>query len=554
MASWDTPAVAAPTTANYAPPVQDFSSIANLVQDFAKGRQMGREEDKANLFRNGIPRVGGGTTGDYDLDKIATDTARVGGADYAKPFMDMQLASQRARVGQQATDDADRLAAGGQPSGAAPIAHGAPKTAPGAAPAQPTTSAAASKPATVMTILAAQGVPNDQLQAASESVSSQLGIGPNDPVNTQDPQVRNVLVPALQRLKGIGQVVSPAAQPAVPASAPQSAPQATPADRVAQGFDAASPSRPGPAQLQAQADRYGLAESHMTKQAIAAAALGDAKSAEEMKAKAGYYHDLQKGVLDQISKANEPTGNQKDYEYAVAHGFKGSPDEWASQAEADKATAGERAKSDVKEQNEYIAAGKQAGNRLTTLNTIGNIVNSDNNLTLGFGADTALKIKMALKQLGVPVGDLSGAEGIQKMNAALASEMAKSLSGRPTQFEFKSFMANNPGLLLDKTGNQRLIGIYSQLAKREYELGKQARQNADNWSNWDNVVEQYDAKHPIIDPISKQPISTNSVVAPGPQGKAAPSPAAPAQEGAMAINPKTGERLKLQGGKWVPFA
>jgi len=194
------------------------------------------------------------------------------------------------------------------------------------------------------------------------------------------------------------------------------------------------------------------------------------------------------------------------------------------------------AEADVKEQNELIGAGRQATQRLATLNTLSNIVNSDKNLTLGFGADTALKVKMAMKQLGIDVGDLSGAEAIQKLNASLASESAKSISARPAQFEFKTFLSNNPGLSLDKQGNQRVIGIFSQLAKRDVDLGRLARANRDNWDNWDNVVEKYDKQNPIHDPATGRVITTDSIVAPGP-AKAAPQNKTPALEpGRTVIN------------------
>lgn len=64
---------------------------------------------------------------------------------------------------------------------------------------------------TVMTILAAQGIPNHQLQAASDSVARQLGTDPTAPLDVNDPQVRNVLAPAIAQLKrsGIGQVQPP---------------------------------------------------------------------------------------------------------------------------------------------------------------------------------------------------------------------------------------------------------------------------------------------------------------------------------------------------------
>jgi hypothetical protein len=63
---------------------------------------------------------------------------------------------------------------------------------------------------TLMTVLA-QHFPNDQLSTVSASVGRQLGVDPTAPLNLNDPQVRNVLVPAIQQLKrqGVGQVQPP---------------------------------------------------------------------------------------------------------------------------------------------------------------------------------------------------------------------------------------------------------------------------------------------------------------------------------------------------------
>ena len=89
---------------------------------------------------------------------------------------------------------------------------------------------------TVMTILAAQNIPNDQLEAAAASVSRQLGVGPNDPIDTKDAQVRNVLGPAIQRIKGVGQVVASGCGDSATTGGPQVQP-AAPNDRVAQTFN-----------------------------------------------------------------------------------------------------------------------------------------------------------------------------------------------------------------------------------------------------------------------------------------------------------------------------
>jgi hypothetical protein len=102
--------------------------------------------------------------------------------------------------------------------------------------------------ATLGQILTAQGIPNDQLGPASASLARQLGLeDPNAPINMQDPQVRNVLVPAIQQLKraGVGQVVPQ--QPQTAQAVPQQ-PQAPATAQAAPDFNSRfGAARPGQA-------------------------------------------------------------------------------------------------------------------------------------------------------------------------------------------------------------------------------------------------------------------------------------------------------------------
>jgi hypothetical protein len=352
-----------------------------------------------------------------------------------------------------------------------------------------------------MGYLAEAGIPNDQLGAASASVARQLGLeDPNATINTQDPQVRNVLIPAIQQLKrmGIGQVVQNGNMPPQPIQTAQAMPQQPQAPQQVQ----AMPPQPmqqaaTPAQLDAQNDP-------LLKRLTFLAASPDKATAAAAKVR-----------LEAYLKSKEATTEMKN---AAASGMT-LPQYQERQGElaAEQAGASKRAEADVKEQQEYIDQGRMAQTRLGTLNTISNIVNSDKNLSLGFGSETTLKIKMALEKAGMDFGDLSGAQLIQKLNGILASESSKSFSTRPTQFEFKTFLANNPGLALDEKGNVRMLGILAQNAKREADLGKLARQNRDNWDKWDDVVEKYDREHPIKDPTTGKVLSNHSIIAPAPK-------------------------------------
>jgi hypothetical protein len=472
----------------------DFSGIGTLADSYWGGKDQRAKNDLREAFKGGVPTL---QDGSLDISSVmktlfqkgdiaggvglagaasgAADRAELGRIDQAPPIVSPSVNRQ------------------------VPIAGNAPVRAAPAGTAQP--QVPQDQP-TVMKILAAQGIPNDQLGAASASVARQLGVDPTAQIDINDPQVRNVLVPALAQIKkmNLGQVQPPQPGDNQVAQAPQISPQQVP-QAAPQGFE------PSPAQQAAQNDpilrRLTLLTASPDKPTAAAA----------------------KVRLEAYLKNQEATGPMKE---AAASGLPlQAYQERQGEQAAQQAGATERAKVDIAEQQDYIKGGKVASDRLTTLNTISNIIGSDK-MTLGFGADTALKVQMALKQLGVDTGDLSGPQAIQKLNAVLASESAKGVGARPTQFEFKTFLANNPGLSMDKAGNERVIGIYSQLAKREVDLGRLARQNQDNWSNWDNVVEKYDKTHPIKDPSSGRVITTDSIVAPGPRGNQ-PQPASTKQ-------------------------
>jgi hypothetical protein len=364
--------------------------------------------------------------------------------------------------------------------------------------------------ATLGQILTAQGIPNDQIGTASTSLARQLDLqDPNAPIDMDDPRVRNVLGPAIQQMKrsGIGQVVQNGNMPPQPVQTAQAIPQQLQPPQQAQAVPQQpmqQAAQPSPAQIDAQNDP-------ILKRLTFLAASPDKATAAAAKVR-----------LESYLKDKEATTEMKN---AGASGMT-LPQYQEKQGELASQQAGstERAKADVKEQQEYIDQGRMAQTRLGTLNTISNIVSSDKNLNLGFGSETTLKVKMALEKAGMDFGDLSGAQLIQKLNGILASESSKSFSTRPTQFEFKTFLANNPGLALDEKGNVRMLGILAQNAKREADLGKLARQNRDNWDNWDNVVEKYDREHPIKDPTTGKALSNHSIIAPAsPQAGSPPS-------------------------------
>lgn len=518
----------------------DFSKLPGILDSYFKGRDEAAKNDLRDAFKDGVPTD---ASGQPDFGAMAKTLFQKGGVDQGLAAANVDLNRQGIQQNREGAVFAATGQPGGQPQQAAIVSPpSANRTATavvapplnkgGAGPQQGAPQGGSPTPqggnATLAQVLTAQGFPNDQIGAMSASLARQLGMeDPNAPINTQDPEVRNVLAPAIQQFKrmGVGQVQgqpqpgSTAPMVPTPVSTQSVQPQGAPPQQQP------APQQPSPFQ---NAVAAGLIPPGVDPNRYVAGLKYRAAALPK-----GPAQEFIQSQVNAIDKASELTTTQRDYNASQKNP---KMDDYIAQQEAAKASAKGVAEANVKEQNELIDSGRSASQRLTTLNTLANIVNSDKNLTLGFGADTALKVKMAMKQLGVDVGDLSGAEAIQKLNAALASESAKAISARPAQFEFKTFLGNNPGLSLDKQGNQRVIGIFSQLAKREVDLGRLARQNRDNWDNWDSVVQQYDKQNPIHDPASGRVITTDSVVAPGPQKASGQSVAMPPPKAGEIVN------------------
>lgn len=546
----------------------DFSGLAGLLDSYYKGRDQSYQQEGRDLFKGGVP-----TTPDGQPDFAAMGKALFQHGDVGQGTALSNLDLQRQQL-LQGQNDARFMATGRNPPPAANDASSSPSivrppstASNGSAPiavapalnnggsvngGQPS---APQQPTTLMGYVAAAGIPNDQLGAVSASIGRQLGIDPQAQINPQDPQFRNVVVPAIQQYRrmGVGQVVQGGlpGQPAQPQQAPpQGQPQVQPVAQMTPQQAQQAPQAPPQAQPSpyANAVASGLIPPGVDPNMYVARLNYIAAASQNPAAQ-----KAAKDRVDAITKASELTSEQRDYNAAHAN-----PDlnEFTTQKEADKALATGIAASNVKEQDSIIADGRAGQKRLTTLNAIVGIVNADPNISLGFGADTGLKVRMALESLGVPkslIGDLSGPQAIQKLNAALAAESTKGITARPSQFEFKTFLANNPGLSLDRDGLLRVAGITAQLAKRDYDLGQKVNENRYDWGKWNGIVKQYDKDNPIKDPTTGRVITTDSVIAPGPS-RAAPSKSAdPHPEGSIAINPQTKEQLKKVNGRWVPF-
>jgi hypothetical protein len=207
-----------------------------------------------------------------------------------------------------------------------------------------------------------------------------------------------------------------------------------------------------------------------------------------------------KDIRDTLAKYAEPTKEQKNAPPGM------SPQESAAYAEALKGQAAASAKN-IATRIEGI---KPAQEGIQVLDEMTDALrHGGTNISTGPGAKQWLKAKQAVNNMvpgffkGVPES-----EEVEKLNAYLAAAVAKSMTARPTQYEFKAFQEQNPGLSTSREGSMVLADILHQTKVQELELGRKADKfQFGRGKTWSEVEEEYFKQHPIISPLTHKPIS-----------------------------------------------
>lgn len=182
--------------------------------------------------------------------------------------------------------------------------------------------------------------------------------------------------------------------------------------------------------------------------------------------------------------------------------------------------------------------------------------------TGGMGQAQALEIQKTINAgaaaLGLepPINEkgIADKEFLTKFNRQIAGAQAKGAMGaRVTNFEMSNYLKANPGLEMSITGNQRLIGIQSQIEQRNVAVGNAIREATAaavgagkrvNPAEIQAIIRKYDEDHHVMDPVTGQDL-TQSYTLPEFQ-KAGNNPALSADHGAnlkkiRVWNPATGK-------------
>lgn len=212
--------------ANSAVTNADFD-IGKLNKSYWEGEDQSARIGLREAFKNGVPTL---PDGSVDYGAMQRTLYQKGGLEQGNALsgISARAAELDALRGSDGPPAAPMVGPSTSRNSVAPDPGS--RTASPAAPARPQpqaqpTAQPAQQP-TVMTVLAAQGIPNSELGKAADSVARQLGVDPTAPLNLQDPQVRNVLAPAIAQIKrmGLGQVQPPQPGDNAPQAAPGGAP------------------------------------------------------------------------------------------------------------------------------------------------------------------------------------------------------------------------------------------------------------------------------------------------------------------------------------------
>lgn len=377
MASWDTPAVAAPPTSAYGAPLVDFNKLADLPKDYYAGKEMQRQDEKANLFRNGIPKD---AAGNIDVGTITDKLARIN-PDYAMPLINLQMQGQQGQIAANAI-------MGGQ--GGQPGAPGQPSSAllpqarqPNAGPSQPTGAPApAAQPTgdggqdTIRSLATEFSGGNDAMPAIG-SAARVLRINPDAPLTPdQAAKVKsffgNAAKPPTVTADASGQPAQPSA-PQSPAAPPAPPAQAQPQAAASPGWS------------QADADSLSLRATRLNAYAAAVANVNP-HAADAAKAEAVATEARAKQIREYISGEDTSTTEQKN-----------ANDPSVAQYELTK----EQNKNDVdrfgKQYDTITKVGEQADETLPQLDLAKRLVNDPNFVSgsLASGSDMLKRLAVA---------------------------------------------------------------------------------------------------------------------------------------------------------------
>lgn len=489
--------------ANAADTKADFD-FGKINKAYWEGKDQFAKNELRDAFREGVPTD---ANGQPDFAAMAKTLFQKGGLNEGVAASNLDVSRQQLKAGQELASKLGQIE-GGQPSIVSPPSANRGASVPVAPPlnrggTQPTAQPAAQPPAqgggsaTLGQILTAQGIPNDQIGAASASLARQLGLeDPNAPINTQDPQVRNVLVPAIQQFKrmGIGQVVQQ--QPQTAQAVPQ---QPQPPQQMAQ--------QPNPQQNQGT---FGAPSAIATRGAIPTGSDPEIQKQiaiyTSVASNPAYPKSVQEAALTRLKALQEqgqPTGPMKEYDLYRRQGGTANLQDFMAENEAKKTAATEEAKLGAQKYQSLVEAGTKAQMEIPQLDLLKEQMN-DPNFFSGAGEKYNLLYKRLKSAVGIDPEAAVPQEYLRKATAANVLSSLGALKGLGQIRVAEINMAREAAASPDNSipANKLLVEISKRTHQRNADIAEMAQsykeQNGTLDAGFDKQVTSYYKKNPLF--------------------------------------------------------
>lgn len=463
----------------------DFSTFGDPVKAFFDANKQRAEFDTRRAFKDGVPTT---ADGQPDFGAIAKTLFQKGELGQGIAASNVDIQRQQLKAGQDAAAGMGRLEA---PNIISPPSSNRGASVPVAPPLNrggEVTQGDQPQPqggATVMKVLAAQGIPNDQLEAASASVGRQLGVDPTAPIDVTDPRIRNVLVPAVAQLKrmGVGQVAQ-AGQPQQ-----QEIPPVNP--QVNQGTFGAPPATPTRGAVPTGNDP------EIQKQIAVYTAIASNPA---------YPKSVQEAAqtrLKALQSQIEPTGPMKEYDLYRRQGGNLPFNEWMADTESRKTAATEEAKLSSTKYQSLIENGTKAQMEIPQLELLQQQMN-DPNFFSGVGEKYNLLYKRLKSAVGIDPEAAVPQEYLRKATAANVLSSLGALKGlgqiRVAEINMAREAAASPENSVP--ANKLLVEISKRTHQRNADIAEMAQaykeKNGTLDPAFDKQVTAYYKKNPLF--------------------------------------------------------
>lgn len=568
------------------------NSISGINKSYWEGLDQAAKNKMRNLFSDGVPQD---ENGNIDYSAVAKTLLQNGGAGEAANSVALGNAGLSRQAYQDSRQPPPPIPGQDQPANLPPSSSrqpGAPVappigqgSGPNSTPATPTVPG--QPPATyrggdngkntLVSVIGAQGIPDEKAGPVIVSLARQLGVDPNAPLDLTDPRIRNVLVPGLQMAKRqLGIPDQPGQQPQIMAQAPQGgqppqmsqAPQGAPQGQPVQQPQGGSPqspqsqppfTQPSPTPTQnvpnqpteALANAYEQRANYFYQQGKGLAFVNP-HAAEQAKAQGDQAAQQALAIRKSLLDAAQPTPDMKN---SQASGTS-SPIDFQRRQEEQK---GQIAQSQ-KTYNGIQAQSSQYERDLKPYLSISKAVLNDPAMYTGTGGDLSL----ALNKLKAIYGDQKGAmlqEALAKVTASsVLSQIntqrdqlmeAGGSSGRIFSQQVDLVEKAAPALSNTLAGNRFLVEVSSRMGDLSTKIAQMSRDYQKDNGHLDAGFDQK-----VSDYMKNNPVFTEKELA-NPQLLGAPTvpPGLNAQQSsiwARGMGLRPGQPVRLPSGRYVP--